>query len=428
MADDFFKGLGRYIPPEIRRFSPAIKTVADILRPTQIVKNPAVSNLVRSPSLANLGTVLSNTAMTAAEVVPGGKLVTTPVKKASKLVDDFFDYGYRVKPSKTPSKDPLGEKIEKDFITFINRASPEDISKMSPKQLDAYLSDHYVKMNEDPNYAKYVGKLFESGSLKKASDIPYKTVDDQLELISKKKDRKDKLSTVKRKRAENIVRSNPATEQLFKYNPNQLSTSEMERLSKNPLFKAIFKGNIIKSHALEQSAVKVIPEIQSKLGKNYSDFKIYELIPEKILEKGKTSGTIDLTRPQFFSSKRTNRLHEYLGSELIGDLIQKYKLQGYTFEPFKNKRGGEWVFNKDIIPKNSVEKIKELNKSIAKTESKLKELKLETVFYNPAKDRLVYFGEAPKSATDLKKAIKKRGFNSGGMVGISHLTRPLGNF
>ena len=107
MATDFFKGLGRYIPPEIRRFSPAIKTVADILRPTQIVKNPAVSNLVRSPSLANLGTVLSNTAMTAAEVIPGGKLVTTPVKKASKIVDDFFDYGYRVKPSKTPSKDPL---------------------------------------------------------------------------------------------------------------------------------------------------------------------------------------------------------------------------------------------------------------------------------------------------------------------------------
>ena len=425
MATDFFKGLGSYIPPEIRRFSPAIKTVADILRPTQIVKNPAVSNLVRSPSLANLGTVLSNTAMTAAEVIPGGKLVTTPVKKASKIVDDFFDYGYRVKPSKTPSKDPLGEKIEKDFITFINRASPEDISKMSPKQLDAYLNDHYIKMNEDPNYAKYVGKLFESGSLKKASDIPYKTVDDQLELISKKKDRKDKLSTVKRKRAENIVRSSPATEQLFTYNPNQLSSSEMQRLFKNPLFKAIFKGNIVRSHALEQSAMKVIPELESKLGKNYSDFKIYELIPEKILEKGKTSGTIDLTRPQFFSSQRANRLHEYLGSELIGDLVQKYKLQGYTFEPFKNKRGGEWVFNKDIIPKNSVEKIKELNKSIAKTESKLKKLKLETVFYNPAKDRLVYFGEAPKSATDLKKAMMKRGFNNGGLVGISHLTRPL---
>ena len=62
MANDFFKGLGRYIPPEIRRFSPAIKTVADIIRPTKIVNNPAVSNLIRSPSVANLGNVLSNTA------------------------------------------------------------------------------------------------------------------------------------------------------------------------------------------------------------------------------------------------------------------------------------------------------------------------------------------------------------------------------
>ena len=60
MAEEFFKGLGRYIPPEIRRFAPAVKTVTELLRPTQIVKNPAVSNLVRSPSLANVGNVLSN--------------------------------------------------------------------------------------------------------------------------------------------------------------------------------------------------------------------------------------------------------------------------------------------------------------------------------------------------------------------------------
>jgi hypothetical protein len=106
MATDFFKGLGSYIPPEIRRFSPAIKTVADILRPTQIVKNPAVSNLVRSPSLANLGTVLSNTAMTAAEVVPGGKFITTPIKKTSKLVDDLLKKGDLKKASEL-TQDPL---------------------------------------------------------------------------------------------------------------------------------------------------------------------------------------------------------------------------------------------------------------------------------------------------------------------------------
>ena len=106
MAEEFFKGLGRYIPPEIRRFAPAIKTVAELLKPTQIVKNPAVSNLVRSPSLANLGTVLSNTAMTATEVIPGGKLITTPVKKTSKLVDDLIKKGDLKKASEI-TDDPL---------------------------------------------------------------------------------------------------------------------------------------------------------------------------------------------------------------------------------------------------------------------------------------------------------------------------------
>jgi hypothetical protein len=106
MAEEFFKGLGRYIPPEIRRFAPTVKTVAELLRPTQIVKNPAVSNLVRSPSLANLGTVLSNTAMTAAEVVPGGKFITTPIKKTSKLVDDLLKKGDLKKASEL-TQDPL---------------------------------------------------------------------------------------------------------------------------------------------------------------------------------------------------------------------------------------------------------------------------------------------------------------------------------
>ena len=77
------------------------------------------------------------------------------------------------------------------------------------------------------------------------------------------------------------------------------------------------------------------------------------------------------------------------------------------------------------MSENQIEKIKKINKSINYKESKLKELKLQTMFYNPAKDRLIFFGEGPTSLTDLKKAMMKRGFNNGGLVGISHLIRPL---
>jgi len=364
MANDFFKGLGRYIPPEIRRFSPAIKTVADIIRPTKIVNNPAVSNLIRSPSVANLGNVLSNTAMTAAEVFPGGKLVTTPVKKASKLVNEFFDYGYRVKPSKTPPKDPLGE-------------------------------------------------------LKKASDIPYKTADDQLALLDKKKLKQDKLREVKTKRIKNFERKDP----FGLYTRQQLGSKEMEKLSKNPKIRSIFKdgkNQLIKGHALEPNAASVIPE-----AKGMKDFSIYETIPEKLLENLVMKKSPDVRRPQFFTTTKGNKIHEKLGTSLIKDLVEKYKIQGYVFKPNKNKKGGEWIFDEKIIPENQIEKIKKINKSINYKESKLKELKLQTMFYNPAKDRLIFFGEGPTSLTDLKKAMMKRGFNNGGLVGISHLIRPL---
>jgi hypothetical protein len=134
MAEEFFKGLGRYIPPEIRRFAPAVKTVTELLRPTQIVKNPAVSNLVRSPSLANVGNVLSNAAMTAAEVVPGGKLITTPVKKVSKLASDLIE--------QSTTKGKLADVI-KDPTTPVNKIllelGDEKISKMTIGEVTDYV-------------------------------------------------------------------------------------------------------------------------------------------------------------------------------------------------------------------------------------------------------------------------------------------------
>jgi hypothetical protein len=259
------------------------------------------------------------------------------------------------------------------------------------------------------------------GEVKKASEIPYETVDDQLKLISKKKDRQDVLRDIKKSRVENFKRDDRFG--LFKRQQLAAPKSEIERLSQNPKVKKIFKENknqLIRGHALEPSAASVIPEV-----KGIKDFSIYEVIPKKLLEKVVLTKASDVRRPLFFTTEKGNKIHETLGKSLIKDLVEKYRVQGYVFKPNKKTKGGEWVFDEKIIPENQIEKIKELNKSINAKEKKLTDLKLQTMFYDPAKDRLVYFGSSPTSLADLRKTMIERGFNKGGIVSIEEMTRPI---
>ena len=265
--------------------------------------------------------------------------------------DDFFDYGYRVKPSDTPPKDPLGD--------------------LKPK-------------------------------------------DDKVEV--KKDITKDEVKTVKDE-VENVTRDDRFG--LFKRQQLAAPKSEIERLFQKPQIKKIFKeskNQLIRGHALEPSAASVIPEV-----KGVKDFSIYEVIPKKLLENVVLTRASDVRRPLFFTTEKGNRIHEKLGASLIKDLVEKYRVQGYVFKPNKKTKGGEWVFDEKIIPENQVEKIKELNKSISLKEKKLTDLKLQTMFYDPAKDRLVYFGSSPTSLADLRKTMIERGFNKGGMASIEEI-------
>jgi len=269
--------------------------------------------------------------------------------------DDFFDYGYRVKPSDTPPKDPLGD--------------------LKPK-------------------------------------------DDKVEV--KKDITKDEVKTVKDE-VENVTRDDRFG--LFKRQQLAAPKSEIERLFQKPQIKKIFKeskNQLIRGHALEPSAASVIPEV-----KGVKDFSIYEVIPKKLLENVVLTRASDVRRPLFFTTEKGNRIHETLGKSLIKDLVEKYRVQGYVFKPNKKTKGGEWVFDEKIIPENKVEKIKELNKSIRLKEKKLTDLKLQTMFYDPAKDRLVYFGSSPTSLADLRKTMIERGFNKGGMASIEEMIQPI---
>jgi hypothetical protein len=165
MSDDFLKGIGRFIPPELRRFAPTFKAAAELLKPNPIVNNPSTANLLRSPSLANLGKVLSDVAITSTEVLPGGKLITTPVKKTSKLTSDI------IKKQLDKGK-KLTEAIQDIDSDLIKTFSMKDLQKHLKDNYDLDVGDRVLlkkiqKLNvptkklRDPNISKKLKKAFE---------------------------------------------------------------------------------------------------------------------------------------------------------------------------------------------------------------------------------------------------------------------------
>ena len=150
MAEEFFKGLGRYIPPEIRRFAPAIKTVAELLKPNPVVNNPNTANLLRSPTIANIGKVLSDAAITTTEVLPGGKLITTPVKKVSKLAQDAIEATTKKSTVTASDKFSKATKSDTPLNNALRNIGEEKISQMTNADLLKLLEKNYgVKVGPD---------------------------------------------------------------------------------------------------------------------------------------------------------------------------------------------------------------------------------------------------------------------------------------
>ena len=532
MAEEFFKGLGRYIPPEIRRFAPAVKTVAELLRPTQIVKNPAVSNLVRSPSLGNVGNVLSNAAMTAAEVVPGGKLVTTPVKKASKLVDDLLKKGDLKKASKM-TDDPLNlmsiKRDRRDSIrdakskkysvndviknpnTSINKVllemGDEKISTMTVKEAVEYIKkNHGIKVSESGlankklNFKPAIGTGSGSvsdklqGVLTSIENPSQYTVDQLLNFPQVKKvmnENKISRAMFNKEKSKLGIKSKSATfiEKLeinekgmidfLKENPNttstqlrvqfpkikdvQIDTIDKWRQSNNVSRVPVKEKSILeKSNPRLQSKLDFVPEgstIPIKHKEEFSEIitmnkktgpldavrtKIVQahgvaeggiskaseeiikskiaMIPEKFLKEEKL--------PQFFLTRSDNIKHREIENDLVLSLIKKYKTLGYEFVD------GAWKQTKKINAKDVNKKLRGLENEIAGYQKDLNELDAYTLFYNPVKDKMVTHGKSLSEIPGLSNLLNqvKKGTNpykklkGGGLVGISHLTRPLGNF
>jgi len=117
-------------------------------------------------------------------------------------------------------------------------------------------------------------------------------------------------------------------------------------------------------------------------------------------------------------------------------LVDKYQKLGYKFVDDAEM---PWIKpEKEIdlsLPKNKdlAVEIKNLNKKIDKFKGELKKLNAYTLFYNPVKDKMVSYGQEISKIPGLANIVTKvkKGdldLKDGGIVGISHLTRPLGNF
>ena len=503
MAEEFFKGLGRYIPPEIRRFAPAVKTVAELLKPNPVVNNPNTANLLRSPTIANIGKVLSDAAITTTEILPGGKVITAPVKKVSKLASDLIE--------QSTTKGKLADVI-KNPTTSINKAllemGDEKIESMTIKEAAEYIKKNY-KINVSESGLANKKLNFKSGrgsgsATEKLKEVfssienPSQYTIDQLlnfpqikKVMNENKISKDVFIQTKARLG---IKSKSATfiEKLgvnekemidfLKENPSTTSTQLRVQFPKikdvqiNSIDKWRKSNEVIRVPVKEKSILKKNnPILQSQLDfvSQSGDKVLPSNIPIKhnnafseVVTINKKTGPLDATRtkivqahgigeggisnaskeiikskvamipekflkeeeiPKFFLTRSGNTAHRDIENNLILALVNKYDKLGYNFVE------GAWKQTKKVNPKSITKELKDLENEILGYQDELNKLDAYTLFYNPVKDKMVTHGKPLSEIPGLsnllnqvKKGTKK--LKGGGLVGINHLTRPLGNF
>jgi len=165
---------------------------------------------------------------------------------------------------------------------------------------------------------------------------------------------------------------------------------------------------IVKAHGIGQGGISKASEeiIRSKVA----------MIPDKFLEEVKL--------PKFFLTRTGNDLHGDIEDNLILALIKKYKTLGYKFVD------GSWKQTKKVNAKDVNKELRSLENEIAGYQKELNELDAYTLFYNPVKDKMVTHGKPLSEIPGLSNLLNKvqsgeKKLRYGGLVGISHLTRPL---
>tara|TARA_R100000458_G_C8277293_1_gene252794 strand:- start:1900 stop:5625 length:3726 start_codon:yes stop_codon:yes gene_type:complete len=328
--------------------------------------------------------------------VPPKKKTVSPETKENEFFGEYYlnqDPDYM-----TPPKDPMGEK----------RLLPSNVLPSRVALTDSMAGKSKSSINTAQQLLKELGTDVDTVAINAAQKGNLRAAD-----IAGS----GKVKKVKKVRHDGNA-------MLYKKSTKKGS---LEPLAESTIAKKVFKKEkLIKGHALEQSAAKVLGNEMTLP----QDFSIYEMIPEELMMRVKSSKNLegmDPTKPQIFSTHARNMKHKSLGAGIIRNLIKKYKVLGYEFIPNKKELGGEWVFNEELLLPLSQRKevLSKIKKNIDDLEGELKDLKLETMFYDPSKDRMVFFGKGPESLTDLKKDIKAKGYAYGGSVEPGQFTDPM---
>ena len=500
MAEEFFKGLGRYIPPELRNLGAPLKWLAESQRTPQIVNNPNVKKLMTSTSNlsrgSNLLKAITDYTIAGLDATGGGRVLTAPSKiaaKGGKLLDDKISkLSGKFLELKTPLNKALKEIGEKKISTMTNKELVEYINKNYPdvnttlasiqgKQLktikrspDAQieLKAALDNIKNPENYSMV--ELMNKPSIKKVMEKFNMSKD-----TFKKYKSNFGITQKKLSKQENFLDKagvNPVEFKFFinKYNPTTLQLKsnfpKLKNVAKSTIDTWRQKNNLSKipDPVKEKILSDVNPRLQSQLdfvpkgsttpikhkdafseiitinnkGKPLDVTKTKIVKAHGIGEGGISKQSEEIIKskiamipdeflkdekiPKFFLTSTGNNLHRDIEDNLILALVKKYKLLGHEFVD------GSWKQvrkSKILNPKKRIE-IKKLENEIFGYQNELNDLDAYTLFYNPVKDKMVTHGKPLSEIPGLGNLLNQvqngtKKLRYGGLVGISHLTRPL---
>ena len=464
---DWIKGLGYYVPPELRNLGASVKALGNVLRPNPILNNPNVANLLRTPSVAGVGKVLSDLAITGAEVLPGGKIVTAPVKKVSKLADDLIKKTkVRTSSKKLNSAlDEMGEDListmtNKEVVEHLNKKHDLDVtlSGIQQKKLNTIkrspdaqieLKEVLSNIKNPENYSLVelmnkpsVKKLMKKYNMSKNTFSSYKS---NLGIIQKKLSKQENFLSK--------AGVEPLEIELFikKYNPTTLQLKnnfpQLKNVPKSTIDDWRLKNNLSKiAKGTEYQILKTSnPRLQKQLDfvPKSSDIPIkHKDTFSEIVSINTKKGPLDVLRtklvqahgigegsiknsskeiikskiamipdkflkeeklPQFFLTRSGNNLHRDIEDKLILALVKKYKMLGHEFIEGSWKKTKKTSF---LNPKKRIE-VKKLKNEIAEYQEELNDLDAYTVFYNPIKDKLVTHGKQLSEIPGLSNLMQQ---------------------
>jgi hypothetical protein len=462
---DWIKGLGYYVPPELRNLGASVKALGNVLRPNPILNNPNVANLLRTPSVAGVGKVLSDLAITGAEVIPGGKIVTTPIKKVSKIIspkeakilDDFVEGKKTIPDTKSTlaklGKDPDKRQgfDEKHLAYLANKfgikKSAKELAKGPANKRGGWrefidLETGLPKIKKDPSIPREALHPAYRKSVRRYAPHPKSPVGKASRHQKKVKTVVDDFTTLKNKMEssaltlEEIIdpknklakgtRHYKRVGKFEKYADDIKAVDEdlhdffVKEIGDYKLGEVSTKKSVRGSTALEKRRRKLS---KTKAAKS-ADIKIADLhrahstMQTRLQKINDLYATGKITKAEFQNLRKP----QYL---LLNPENQAHRTLENTLDRLLNRRVG-------LKEKNKWDALNTTSKKIDDLTKEMTDMRVESVLWDPIKEKLRTFGLRPsdldivktKRGLELTEQIPRK-YNQGGIASISHLTRPI---